>query len=146
MPIFREEEARGLFLQLYPRTRSSSWSDPGRRYLGAHKSYSQWELISGEHVLGQVFPISPGGSAEATSSPSRLTSRSFSTWESLFLTLSRFTASTSMTPLEEPRTTISCFWGPCRSSTYLERRARVKVVPYSTEGVCRMNDPVPGTL
>jgi len=66
------------------------------------------KVRSRKHVLGHILPISAGGPAEATLPPSRLTSRSFSTRESLFLILSRFTASTSMAPLDEPRTTNSC--------------------------------------
>ena len=147
-------------------TRTDSWRDPAHEYL--------WPIVSAMAVVhdilasdcacmlaitsqrsvrhqlrdrspGQVLPISPGGSANATCSLSRLASRSFSTRDRFPLILSKFTASTSIAPLDDPRTTFS-IPDPCGISTYFAISALRKEVPYDIAEDGRMKDPEFGIL
>lgn len=76
-----------------------------------------------------MLRIFPGGSHVDTFSPSRLTSRSRSRLDRFPLILSNRTASTSITPFEDPNITFSLESEPWGDSMYFEYSARKKDVP-----------------
>ena len=101
----------------------------------------------GVHALEQRALISFTFPAEATSSLSRLTSRSRSICASLSLILLRPTTSTSMAPLLEPRRTFSIVPSSTRGcSTYLDVKASKNGRPNEMEADGRMNEPEVGCL
>ena len=60
MPGFREEEARGLFLQLHPRTELGSWLGPDRGCLQARKSTTGQNAVSETHTWTHFTNFSRG--------------------------------------------------------------------------------------
>lgn len=97
------------------------------------------------YLPGQVFCISPGVSARATRSLSRLTSRRLSNRERLARILLRRTASTSMVPFEDPSTTFSTL-SSVGTSVYFAMSASKNDTPYEMTAFGRMKEPAFFTL
>lgn len=101
--------------------------------------------IGQSYALGHLCRMCPGSSPRATFSLSRLTSRNLSSLDSLLRTLFMPTASTSMLPLLDPRTTFS-FDVSSGISTYFEESACRNERPRVIDALGRMKDPEFGIL